>query len=45
MLLGTLDANLVGNILVGWGINRAGKGRVINRAGEGNVGASYGRSS
>ena len=35
MLLGTLGARLLGNILTGWGINRAGKGRGINRAGEG----------
>ena len=35
MLLGTLGASLLGNILTGRGINRAGKGRVrgINRAG------------
>ena len=31
MLLGTLGASLLGNILVGKGINRAGKGRRINR--------------
>ena len=42
MLLGTLYANLLGNILAGWEINRAGIGRVINRAGEGN---GYSRSS
>ena len=35
MLLGTLGASLLGNILAGKGINRAGKGRGINRAGEG----------
>ena len=35
MLLGTLGARLLGNILTGWGISRAGKGRGINRAGEG----------
>ena len=34
MLLGTLDASLLGNILAGWGINRAGEGVV--RAGYGN---------
>ena len=35
MLLGTLGVSLLGNILAGKGINRAGKGRGINRAGEG----------
>ena len=35
MLLGTFCASLLGNILAGKGINRAGKGRGINRAGEG----------
>ena len=35
MLLGTLGASLLGNILTGRGINRAGKCRGINRAGEG----------
>ena len=45
MLLGTLGASLLGNILTGWGIYRAGKskgvivtrqgrGKRINRAGE-----------
>ena len=34
MLLGTLGAGLLGNILAGQGINREGKGRRINRAGE-----------
>ena len=34
MLLGTLGASLLGNLLTGKGINRAGKGRGINRAGE-----------
>ena len=34
MLLGTLGASLLGNILAGKGINRAGEG--IVRAGEGN---------
>ena len=50
MLLGTLGASLLGNILAGKGINRAGKGhgvnkagksRGINRAGEGVVRAGY----
>ena len=34
MLLGTLGTSLLGNLLTGKGINRAGKGRGINRAGE-----------
>ena len=34
MLLGTLGASLLGNILSGWGINRAGEGVV--RSGYGN---------
>ena len=37
MLLGTLGASLLGNILAGKGINRAGKGQEINRASEGIV--------
>ena len=37
MLLGTLGASLLGNILEGKRINRAGKGRGRNRAGEGFV--------
>ena len=37
MLLGTLVASLLGNLLTGKGIHRAGKGRGINRAGEGIV--------
>ena len=41
MLLGTLAASLLGNLLTGKGINRAGKGRGINRAGEGIVRADY----
>ena len=35
MLLATLGASFLGNILTGKGIHRAGKGRGINRAGEG----------
>ena len=37
MSLGTLGASLLGNLLTGKGINRAGKGKGkgINRAGEG----------
>ena len=42
MLLGTLGAVLLGNLLTGRGINRAGKGRGINRAGEGVLRADYG---
>ena len=38
MLLGTLAASLLGNLLTGTGINRAG----INRAGEGIAIAGYG---
>ena len=42
MLLGTLGASLLGNILWGGGINRSSKGRGINRAGKGIVRAGYG---
>ena len=42
MLLGTLGASLLGNILTVLGINRAGKGKGINRADEGIVRAGYG---
>ena len=45
MLLGTLGPSLLGNILTGQGINRAGKGKGINRAGEGIVRAGYGNNS
>ena len=41
MLLGTLGASLLGHLLTGKRINRAGKGR-INRAGEGVLRAGYG---
>ena len=43
LLLGTLDANLFGNILAGKGISRAGKGlgRGMNRAGEEVLRAGY----
>ena len=34
MLLGTLGASLLRNLLTSKGINRAGKGKGINRAGE-----------
>ena len=43
MLLGTLGASLLGNLLTGKGIYRAGKGKGINRAGEGIIRAGYGR--
>ena len=43
MLLGSSDASLLGNILTGKGIYRAGKGKGINRAGEGFVRAVYRR--
>ena len=44
MLLGTLSASLLGNLLTGRGINRTGEGRGINRAGEGIVKAGYGNN-
>ena len=43
MLLGTLGASLLGNLLTGKGINKKGKG--INRAGEGIVRAGYGNKN
>ena len=42
MLLGTLGACLLENLLTGRRINRAGKGRGINSAAEGIVRAGYG---
>ena len=42
MLLGTLSASLLGNLLTRRGVYRAGKGCGINRAGEGIVRAGYG---
>ena len=45
MLLGTLGASLLGNLLTVQGINRAVKCRGINRAGEGVIRAGYGRRS
>ena len=44
MLLGTLGASLLGNLLTGKGIYRAGKGKGkgIYRAGEGIIRAGYG---
>ena len=45
ILLGTLGASLLGNIMTGRGINRAGKGKEINRAGNGGLRAGYGNHS
>ena len=45
MLLGTLGASLLGNILTGKGIYRAGKGKGINRARKGIVRAGEGNKS
>ena len=45
MLLGTLGASLLGNLLTGKAIHRAGKGKGINRAGEAIVRAGYSRPS
>ena len=42
MLLGILGASLLGNLLTGKGIYRAGKGKGVNSAGEGIVRAGYG---
>ena len=42
ILLGTLGASLLGNLLNGKGIYRAGKVKGINRAGEGIARAGYG---
>ena len=44
MLLDTLGASLLGNLLTNQGVNRAGKGRGINRAGEGVLRAGYGNN-
>ena len=44
MLLGTLGATLLGNLLTGKEIYRAGQGKGINRAGEGIVRAGYGNN-
>ena len=43
MLLGTLGASLLGNLLTGKGVNKKGKG--TNRAGEGVIRAGYGHPS
>ena len=45
ILLDTLGASLLGNVLARKGISGAGKGREINTAGEGVVRASYSRRS
>ena len=45
MLLGTLGAGLLGNLLTGKGIYRAGKGKEIKRAGEGVLRTGYGHPS
>ena len=45
MLLGTLGASLLRNLLTRKEIHVAGKGKEINRAGEGIVRAGYGRLS
>ena len=45
MLLGTLGARLLGNLLTGKGIHRAGKGKGIHRAGEGIVRAGEGNNN
>ena len=45
MLLGTLGASLLGNLLTGKRIHRAGKGKGIHRAGEGIVRAGEGNNN
>ena len=42
VLLGTLGGSLLGNILAGKGINRAGEGAIAKRQGRGIVRAGYG---
>ena len=42
MLLGTLGASLLGNLLTGKGVNK--KGKEINRAGEGIIRAGEGNN-
>ena len=44
MLWGTRGASLLGNLLIGKGIHRAGKGRGIHKAGEGIVRAGEGNT-
>ena len=43
MLLGTLGASLLGNLLTGRGVNITGKGQGINRAGQGALAARQGQ--
>ena len=43
MLLGTLGASLLGNLLTGKGVNK--KGKWINRAGEGILRAGEGKNT
>ena len=45
MLLGTSGASLIGNLLTGKGVYRAGKGKGIVRAGEGVLRAGYGNDN
>ena len=45
MLLGTLVASLLGNLLTGKRMYRAGKGKGINRSGKAIVRAGYGNHS
>ena len=45
MLLATLGASLLGNLLTGKGLTKSEKGKGTNRAGEGIVRAGYGRPS
>ena len=45
MLLGTLGASLSGNILSGWGMNRACKDQGINRVYKGTVRAGHGNKN
>ena len=45
MLLGTLRAILLGNILAGKGINRAGEGAMPKRQGGGVIRAGYGNKN
>ena len=45
MALGTLGASLLGNILAGKGINRAGKGVIAKRQFRGIVRAGYGNKN
>ena len=42
MLLGTLGGSLLGDILTGQGINRAGEGAIAKRQGQGIARAVYG---